>query len=214
MTGRLGTIRLAVVEDDELLRNSLKLLVSGESDFEVVGLYSSAEAAITPLLEDPPDMALIDIGLPGQSGIDLIRRVKAAVPEIELMAHTIFDHRETVFSAIKAGASGYVLKGTRPSELIENLYELMEGGAPMSPKIARSVIAELQDRESDERYLLTPRERQILLGLESGKTYNEIAEEHNLSSHTVHTHVKKIYQKLHASGRQEALLQARRKHII
>lgn len=197
-----------------MVRENLGILIGGESGFSVVGLYSNGEEALSAILNEPPELLLVDIGLPGRSGVEVIREVKSHFPDTEIMAHTIFDHREAVFSAIKAGASGYILKGARPSELIEALYDLHEGGAPMSPKIARSVIAELQDHQEDDRYLLTPRERQILLGLEVGRTYGEIAEEHHISTHTIHSHVKKIYQKLHASGRQEALSNARRKHII
>lgn len=130
------------------------------------------------------------------------------------MAHTVFDNRDIVFAAIKAGASGYLLKGLSPRELIESLHSLYEGGAPMSPKIARAVIGEFQERRIEEQYLLTPREREILLALENGYTYNEIADDLCISHHTVHSHIKHIYEKLHAKGRQEALISARKKGII
>jgi two-component system NarL family response regulator len=130
------------------------------------------------------------------------------------MAHTVFDDRETVFSAIKAGASGYILKGSTPRDLIDALNTLAKGGAPMSPKIARKVIREFQDEGVDEQYLLSPRERDIVKEIENGLTYKDIAVKFSISPHTVHTHIKKIYEKLQAKDRQQALVAARKKGII
>ena len=130
------------------------------------------------------------------------------------MAHTVCESRESVFSAIKAGASAYILKGSRPVDLIEALNELYEGGAPMSPKIARMVIQEFQDKGIEEQYLLSQREKEVLKGMENGCTYKEMADKLNVSPQTIHTHVKNIYEKLQAGDRQEALLKARKKGII
>jgi DNA-binding NarL/FixJ family response regulator len=165
-------------------------------------------------MEHKPDILLVDIGLPGMSGIDLIKKVKAKNPDLEIMVHTIFDARDTVFAAIKAGATGYILKGASPRELIESIENLAKGGAPMSPKIARAVIGEFQDVENTMHYLLTPREREILVELEKGLTYKELAEKLSISHHTIHTHIKKIYEKLHAKSRRDALNTARKKGII
>ena len=126
----------------------------------------------------------------------------------------VFDDRDTVFSAIQAGASGYVLKGSTPREIVEALFELENGGAPMSPKIARAVIREFQESKVEEQYLLTPREQQILKGLETGLTYTELGDILSISPHTVHSHIKRIYEKLHAVDRKSALIQARRKGLI
>ena len=207
-------MKLIIVEDDTLLRENLSILLQGEPNITVLGAYSCAEEALPVIKEVIPDILLVDIGLPGLSGIELIRRVKEDLPDVDCMAHTVFDSRDTVFAAIKAGASGYILKGSTPRELVEALTSLHEGGAPMSPKIARAVICEFQERRVEEQYLLSPREREILMYLEEGSTYNEIAEYLCISPHTVHTHIKNIYEKLHAKGRQEALIAARRKGII
>ena len=207
-------MKVAIVEDDMLLRENLKLLLSGESGISVVGAFASAEEALAGVRQAGPEVLLADIGLPGMSGIDLIPALKEQLPDLEIMAHTIFDDRETVFSAIKAGASGYILKGSTPRELIDALHTLAKGGSPMSPKIARKVIREFQDEGIDEQYLLSHRETEIVKEIENGLTYKDIAMKLGISPHTVHTHIKNIYEKLHAKDRQGALVAARKKGII
>jgi two-component system NarL family response regulator len=207
-------VKVVIVEDDALLRENLKLLLSGEPGITVAGALGSAEEALQALKKAAPDVMLVDLGLPGMSGVELIKKVKDKFPGIDIMTHTIFEDRESVFSAIKAGASGYILKGSTPRELIEALNNLHEGGAPMSPKIARKVIQEFQDGTVSEQYLLSKREQEIVREIEKGLSYKEIADRFSISPHTVHTHIKKIYEKLQAKDRQEALLKARKKGII
>jgi DNA-binding NarL/FixJ family response regulator len=207
-------MKISIVEDDVLLRENLKLLLSGESGISVVSVYGSAEEALKGIRKARPNILLADIGLPGMSGIDLIKKVKDLIPDLEIMAHTVFDDRETVFSAIKAGASGYILKGSTPRDLIDALHTLAKGGSPMSPKIARKVIREFQDEGVDDQYLLSHRETEIVREIENGLTYKDIAAKLGISPHTVHTHIKNIYEKLHAKDRPEALVSARKKGII
>ena len=207
-------MKVSIVEDDVLLRQNLKLLLSGERGISVVSVYGSAEEALSGIKRTRPEILLADIGLPGMSGIELIRELKEQMPGLEIMAHTVFDDRETVFSAIKAGASGYILKGSTPRELIDALHTLAKGGSPMSPKIARKVIREFQDEGVDDQYLLSHRETEIVKEIENGLTYKDIAAKFSISPHTVHTHIKNIYEKLHAKDRQGALVAARKKGII
>src|SRR5512137_968594 len=207
-------MKVSIIEDDVLLRQNLKLLLSGETGISVVSVYSNAEEALAGIKRSCPEILLTDIGLPGMSGIELIRVLKDRMPKLEIMAHTVFDDRETVFSAIKAGASGYILKGSTPRELIDALHTLAKGGSPMSPKIARKVIREFQDETLDEQYLLSHRETEIVKEIENGLTYKDIATKLGISPHTVHTHIKNIYEKLHAKDRQGALVAARKKGII
>ena len=207
-------MKVSIVEDDVLLRQNLKLLLSGERGISVVSVYGSAEEALSGIKRTRPEILLADIGLPGMSGIELIRELKEQMPGLEIMAHTVFDDRETVFSAIKAGASGYLLKGSTPRELIDALHTLAKGGSPMSPKIARKVIREFQDEGIDEQYFLSHRETEIVKEVENGLSYKDIAVKLTISPHTVHTHIKNIYEKLHAKDRQGALVAARKKGII
>src|SRR3972149_11569731 len=207
-------MRLAIVEDDRMLLENLKLLLSGEKSMTVVGSFSSGEEALQKMKETSPEVILTDLGLPGMPGVEFIKRAKAEMPEIEMMAFTVFEDRETIFSAIKAGASGYVLKGSTPRELIESLNTLYQGGAPMSPKIARAVIQEFQDEAASVQYLLTPKEKEVIKAIEKGFSYKEIGKNMCVSPHTVHAHIKKIYEKLQVKTRQEALIKARRQGII
>jgi DNA-binding NarL/FixJ family response regulator len=206
-------MRLIIVEDDPILRESLKLLLAGETGITVAGAYGSAEDALRGLRKASPEVMLADLGLPGMSGPELIKKAKDEMPSLEIMAHTVFEDRENVFSAIKAGASGYILKGSSPREIVEAIHEIHKGGAPMSPKIARKIIHEFQD-ENGEQYILSQREKDIVKCIEQGLTYKEISLSLKISSHTVHTHIKNIYEKLQAKDREEALIKARKTGII
>lgn len=208
------TMRLVIVEDDPLLLENLTLLLSGEGGITVAGSYRSAEDALKLLDTAKPEVMLTDIGLPGMSGVELIKKAKEAMPGLEIMAHTVFEDRDKVFSAIKAGASGYLLKGSSPREIIESIHSLYKGGAPMSPKIARKIIHEFQDEATSDLFLLTPRETEIVKRVEEGLTYKDIGERLGISTHTVHTHIKKIYEKLQAKDRNDAIIKARKRGII
>jgi len=206
--------RLIIVEDNDLLRENLRQLLGGETGIDLVGAYANAEDALRALPETQPQMLLSDLGLPGMSGIELIQKAKTRLPEIDIIAHTVSEDRDTVFAAIKAGASGYLIKGSTPREVVEALHSLREGGAPMSPRIARAVVREMQDSTNGDEFLLTAKEKGVLGGIYEGLSYKEIAGKLHISTHTVHSHIKKIYEKLQAKNKREALVKARRKGII
>jgi two-component system NarL family response regulator len=207
-------MRLIIVEDDPILLESLKLILGGEAGLNVAGAFGNAEDALRALRKASPEVMLTDLGLPGMSGIELIKKAKDDMPSLEIMTHTVFEDRENVFAAIKAGASGYILKGSSPREIVEAIHEIHKGGAPMSPKIARKVIHEFQDENVEDQYILSQRERDIVKCIEQGLTYKEISLRLKISSHTVHTHIKNIYEKLQAKDRGEALVKARKTGII
>lgn len=207
-------MHLALVEDNGVTRETLNLLLSGEASIDSVATYGSAEEFLRSMEVSSPEILLVDLDLPGMNGTELIQRVKQLEPALEIMVYTIFEDRETVFAAIKAGASGYILKGSSPRELIESLQSLHQGGAPMSPKIARKIIHEFQQLPEELDNPLSPRESAIVRCIEQGLSYKEIADRFCISPHTVHTHIKNIYEKLQAKGRRDALNRARRIGII
>jgi two-component system NarL family response regulator len=208
-------MKICIVEDNKPLLGNLRLLLDGEPGFSVTGVYASAEEAMRGFPWEGADILLADLDLPGRSGVELIRQVHESNPAIQVLVYTISEERETVFAAIKAGAMGYLLKGCPPRELIEALRSLYQGGAPMSPKIARKVIGEMQNpgKRSDTD-LLSRREKDILAGIALGRSYKDLSQALNISPHTVHTHIKNIYEKLQAFSRPEALQKARNLGVI
>ena len=207
-------MRLAILEDNLSLLDNLRLLLGGEPDITVIGAYGSAEEALVNLSNGKPEVMLVDLGLPDMPGIEFIRRAKEIMPSLDIMVYTVFDDWITVFAAIKAGATGYILKGTTPRELIDSIKGLHQGGAPMSPKIARMVISEYHNETPEEHQLLSPREREILSGMHQNMTYKEIAKKLTISPLTVRTHIKNIYEKLQAKSKMEALKKARRQGMV
>lgn len=207
---------MALVEDDPILRNSLGMLLAGERQVELVGSFGSAEAALAAIDEEglEPEVMVVDIDLPGMSGVDLIRAIKIDHPDIEVMAFTISVDRDTVLAALKAGASGYLVKGSSPRELIEAIHSIHEGGAPMSPRIAKRVLLEFREKPLERPSPLTARETDILSQIEEGLSPKEIAQGLSISLHTVQTHLKRVYEKLQANSRREALHKARRQGIL
>lgn len=210
----LDVIRLLIVEDEPQLRESLRLLLGGEPSMRVLAACGSAEEALKQLDHEAPDVVLCDLGLPKMSGIELIRRAQQRLPNLPIMVHTISEDRDAVFAALKAGACGYIVKGASPRELIEALVTLRAGGAPMSPRIARLVVRTFHERPSDDEFLLSAKERSVLLGIQDGRSYKEIALDLHISPHTVHSHIKRIYEKLQASDKQDAVMKARRRGIL
>jgi two-component system NarL family response regulator len=208
---RERALRVFVVDDDDLTREFLAEVLAQEPGFELAGSAASLAEALSAI-DATVDVAIVDLGLGADSGVDLIAALKHHFPAMNVMAHTVFDDRDNVFQALKAGASSYVLKGARASELVRAVSELSHGGSPMSPKIARLVIQHLQSVADPDP--ATPRERQILRLIDRGLTYKEIAAEFNISAHTVHSHIKNVYERLQATSRRDALARARVRGLI
>jgi DNA-binding NarL/FixJ family response regulator len=208
----MTTIRVAIVEDDDVTRDCLRETLEGEDGFDVVGVAANGSETREVAFGSSADVIVVDLGLGDESGVDIIRELRERVPNAEIMAHTVFEDRDSVFRALEAGATSYLLKGASTAELTAALREVREGGAPMSPKIARMVIQKLHT--STEPDPITPRERQILRAVDEGLTYKEIAAKLAISVHTVHSHIKTVYERLHASGKREALAAARKRGLI
>jgi two-component system NarL family response regulator len=199
---------LCIVEDDRRLVENLRSLLAAELDVEVLSAHGTAEDAFDDAPWAGTDVLLVDLDLPAMSGIDLIRKIHPLYPNLSILVYTIHEDRASVMDAIRAGACGYLIKGSAPRELIIALREIYAGGAPMSPKIARAVLGELRMDDvvplpDDQR--LTARETAILKMLEEGFSYKEIAVDQGVSVHTVHTHIKNAYRKLQAHSRSEAI---------
>ncbi len=209
-------ITLAIIEDREQTREGLAILIDGTDGYRTVGTFASMEDALAKIVSLAPDIALCDIELPGMSGIEGVRRMKALLPDLQILMLTVFADNDHVFEAICAGASGYLLKDTPPARLVEAIRELYEGGAPMSPEIARKVVAMFSKvvPPKREEHRLSARELEILQLLAEGHSYKTAAKALGLSLDTIRFHIRNIYEKLHVHSKSEAVVLALRKGIV
>lgn len=204
------SITLAIVEDLDEVRDGLKNFLSLSQDFKILDTYRTAEEAMDNLPGLKPDIVIMDINLPGMNGIECIRRVKDKTPDTQFMMFTVYENDEKVFEALKAGASGYLLKNTGLVQLVESLKELHNGGSPMSANIARKLVTIFreQQKEITTVAILSGRENEILQLLAKGLLYKEIADQLTISVSTVRQHIHHIYEKLHVQNRTEAINKA------
>jgi len=209
-------IRIAIIEDQDELRQGLAYLIDATEGFRCRQRFASMEEALEPISAEPPDIALIDIGLPGMSGIDGVRILKERLPNLLVLMLTVYKDDARIFRAICAGACGYLLKKTPPARLVESLREAAEGGAPMSPEVARRVIELFRGFRPPQQaaYHLSPQERRLLELLGEGHHYKTAAEEMSLSLHTVKFHMRHIYAKLQVHSKSEAVARALRDGLI
>jgi len=204
------SISIAIVEDLDVVRNGLKDFISLSTDFIVIGSFKTGEEALEHLPEIKPDIVIMDINLPGMNGIECIRQVKGKSPDTQFMMFTVYENDDKVFEALKAGASGYLLKNTGLLHIAESVKELHEGGSPMSANIARKMVNLFRDNDKKNPFLdlLSNREKEILQLLAKGLLYKEIAEQLGITTGTVRIHIHKIYEKLHVQNRTEAINKA------
>jgi DNA-binding NarL/FixJ family response regulator len=209
-------VKVAVVEDHREFREYLSALISGTDGFECLGSFRSVEDALPKLTTQRPDVMLIDIGLPGMNGIEGIRLFKERFPEILFLTLTVHDDDERIFDALCAGASGYLLKKTQPAQLVASVREATQGGAPMSPEVARRVIKLFREIRPPERadYNLTPHEIRILKLLVEGHNYKTAAAKLGVAPTTINFHLQNIYQKLQVHSKTEAVAKALRNRLI
>ena len=207
------SIRVAIVEDDERVRGSLAMLVGGTPGFELIGSFSDAETAIEYLPKSQPDVVLMDVQLPKQSGIDCVRKIKPSLLRTQIVILTVYQDEECVFDALRAGAVGFLRKDTPPAEILEALHDAHRGGSPMSSSIARMVVAHFHPDHSKHRAKspetavhLSPREEEILQLLVKGYRYKEVADAFSCSIHTVREHLRRIYEKLQVTSSRDAVV--------
>ncbi len=200
-------ITVSIVEDNDQFRMGLEAIIKGQNEFALIGSYASAEKALIALPGNPTDIVISDISLPGMRGTDLIVRLKDRMPQTQFMVCSIHDDNDTIFEALKCGASGYILKDpVTADEIIKAIRDLYNGGSPMSPYIARKVISSFQKPFiADESSILSIREKEVLELLSKGLLYKEIAEKLGITHETVKKHLKNIYQKLHVQNKIEAI---------
>jgi len=206
-------INVSIVEDDRRLRESLSILINGGENLRCLTAHATAEEALTRIPQVKPDVLLMDINLPGMSGIDCVRKLKVQMPKLQILMLTMYEDDEKVFQSLVAGASGYLVKRTSPAELLKAIQEVHGGASPMSGKIARTVVEyfqKLQSGSPQENYL-SRREEEILNLLVKGYRYKEIADALSISFETVRSHLKNIYDKLHVHSRTEAVVKYLRK---
>jgi DNA-binding NarL/FixJ family response regulator len=204
------SISLVIVEDLDEVRQGLSQFLSLNPEFKVLDTFKTAEEALVDLPSINPDIVIMDINLPGINGIDCIRMVKKKVPRTQFMMFTVYENDEKVFEALKAGASGYLLKNTGLLQITESLKELYKGGSPMSSNIARKLVTIFREQQADTEPVeaLSKRENEILQLLAKGLLYKEIADQLTISTGTVRQHIHKIYEKLHVQNRTEAINKA------
>ena len=201
-------IRVAIVEDDLGVQLALKAIVTRAPGLRFAGAYGSAEEAVEKIFATHPEVALVDINLPGKNGIELVTELKAKLPELLVMMITVYEDGDQIFAALQAGAAGYMLKRSKPEEIVQGIEQLYAGGGPMSPAVASKVIAFFQQKakHTDELEQLTSRELEILKELAEGYRYKEIAGRCKITLDTVRMHLRHIYAKLHVQSRTEAVV--------
>jgi len=200
-------ISVAVVEDDARVRRSLIAILKHAPGCECVGEYGSGEDAVAGLAKRPAQVVVVDVNLPGMDGVECVRQLASVLPEVHMLMLTVHEDADTIFDALAAGASGYLLKPVRTQELIASVLDVCRGGAPMSSSIARKVVQAFRRKPADQASgaALSSRESEVLDMLAQGYLYKEIAERLEISYSTVQTHIERIYNKLHVHSRAQAV---------
>lgn len=210
------SLKAAIIEDQREIREGLSLLIDATEGFRCTGSYGSMEDALAAIGGELPDVVLVDIGLPGMSGIEGIGVLKKRFPALQILMLTVYDDDDRIFQALCAGATGYLLKKTPPARLLDSLREAVEGGSPMSPEVARKVVTLFRDIRPPRRadHDLTPHEVRVLGMLVEGHNYKTAAAELGVSVNTVAFHVKHIYEKLQVHSKSEAVARALKNGLV
>jgi DNA-binding NarL/FixJ family response regulator len=209
-------IRVAIIEDQPDILQGLSYLIGSTAGYECIGSYSSMDAALARMREPFPDLTLVDIGLPGMSGIEGIQHLKKRYPSMQLVVLTVHDDDRRIFDAICAGASGYLLKNTPPAALLEGIREAVDGGAPMSPSVARRVIELFRNFRPPVQvdYNLTPHELRLLQLLVQGHNFKTAAVELGVTTHAISFHMRHVYEKLQVHSKSQAVVKALRERLV
>jgi DNA-binding NarL/FixJ family response regulator len=213
-------IRVAIFEDNKLVRDAMQAILNGTAGFICTGAFADGNNLERDIQRSEPDVVMMDIEMPGMNGIEATHIIHEKFPEMKVLIQTVFSDSSRIFDALCAGASGYILKNDSPARQIESIHEVFNGGAPMSPSIAKKVLAFFNAQNvilagpGETDYHLSDREKEILKLMMEGHNYRSLAEKSFISYETVRTHVKKIYKKLHVASRHEAIQKARQQGLV
>lgn len=212
----MSGIKVVIFDDNDSLRDSIAMLLHDNVDFTLAGSFSHCLDAAENITNTEPDVVVMDIDMPGMNGIDGVKLIHKNFPAVQILMLTVFDDDEKVFAAIKAGANGYILKNAEPRLLLQAISEVYNGGAPMTPAIAKKILQQFQATRNDEEkdYHLTARETEVLGLLVEGMSYKMMAAKLGISYDTVRAHMKKIYEKLHVASMTEAVAKAISRNIF
>ncbi|MFN8242610.1 MAG: response regulator transcription factor [Ferruginibacter sp.] len=213
-------LRIAIFDDNRNILESISMLLGTVPGYEVTGLYKDVLHCLEDTAEAAPDIILMDIEMPGMTGIEAVKLIKEKYPAVQILMQTVFDDDERVFDSICAGASGYILKNEINSKLVDYIRDVQAGGSPMSPVIARKVLNKMQEHAAVIRppeaadYNLTPREKEVLTCITEGYSYKMVADKLSIRFETVKTHIKNIYEKLHVASMAEAVAKALNQKLV
>ena len=208
-------IRIVIYDDSKDRRDSLRYLLDMYDDMECVGMFEDCSNVLAEIAETRPEVVLMDIEMPGVNGIEGVKKIRQKYPDVLVLMQTVFEDDDNLFESIKAGASGYLLKKSDPEKIIHAIREVVQGGAPMSPNMALKVLKFFQSAPTtNNQYALTDREKNVLALLVDGLSYKMIADKENISFHTVNSHVRKIYEKLHVHSLAEAVSKALKEKLL
>ncbi len=208
-------MKIAVFEDNQKFRESLEFVIVTSSDMELCGSFEDTTRLSQKIEALRPDVVLMDINIPGKNGIDAVKEIKENFPEIYVCMQTVFDDADKIFASLCNGASGYILKNTAPEKILQAIREVADGGSFFTPSVAKKVLNNFQQQPIQGEFVqLTEKEKEVLKLLVDGLSYKMIADELNVSFHTIHTHLRNIYQKLHVNSKGEAINKAMKNKLV
>jgi DNA-binding NarL/FixJ family response regulator len=207
-------IKILIYDDNLDLREGICHLLRLREEYKVVGDFGDACNVVREVIELKPDVIVMDIEMPGISGVEAVKKIRSIDRNAQIIMLTVFDDQGHIFEALQSGANGYLLKRNASDRLVQSIEEVLSGGAPMSPSIARMVISEMQQRKPQENYQLSNREKEILKSLATGNSFKLIASDLQISLETVRTHIKRIYEKLHVHSQIEAVSKALNEKLV
>lgn len=206
--------KILIYDDNTDLREGICHLLRLREEYEVVGEFGNARNVLKEVMELKPDVILMDIEMPGITGVEAVKKIRTIDRNAQIIMLTVFDDQGHIFEALQSGANGYLLKRNASDRLVQSIEEVLSGGAPMSPSIARLIISEMQVRKPQENYQLSVREKEILKSLATGNSFKLIASDLQISLETVRTHIKKIYEKLQVHSQIEAVSKALNEKLV